>query len=47
MDDEMLDDDAVMRWLGERYLVLLGEVTGMLDIEAGLRSIISDSLDTP
>ncbi|MFH8791627.1 hypothetical protein [Streptomyces sp. NPDC017941] len=44
---QVLDDDAVTRWLGEHSGALLDEVIEMLDIEAGLTSIISDPPDTP
>ncbi|MFI1183492.1 hypothetical protein ACH4UT_28655 [Streptomyces sp. NPDC020799] len=35
-------DGEVTRWLGERYRVLLDELGGLMDIEAGLASIIGD-----
>ncbi|WP_275127013.1 hypothetical protein [Streptomyces sp. UNOC14_S4] len=44
MSDE---DEAVMRWLGERYQGLLGELVAVLDVEAGLASIVGDSPDSP
>ncbi|WP_162890204.1 hypothetical protein [Streptomyces olivoreticuli] len=37
-----LDGEVVMRWLGERYCVLLGELTGLLDVEAGLTSVVGE-----
>lgn len=46
-ESQVLDDDAVTRWLGEHNSALLDEVIEVLDIEAGLASIISDPPDTP
>ncbi|MGW8329391.1 hypothetical protein ACWGLE_15955 [Streptomyces sp. NPDC055897] len=45
MSDE---DEAVMGWLVERYRGLLGELdAAVLDVEAGLASIVGDSPDSP
>ncbi|WP_262928584.1 hypothetical protein [Streptomyces sp. CBMA152] len=44
MSDE---DEAVMRWLGESYQGLLGELVVVLDVETGLASIVGDSPDSP
>ncbi|MEL3944863.1 hypothetical protein [Streptomyces sp. LNU-CPARS28] len=44
-DDQDLGDEGVMRWLDEQHDVLLGEVGEVLDVEAGLMSIISGAPD--
>lgn len=44
-ESQELDGEATTRWLEERHHTLLAEMTEVLDVEAGLTSIISDSPD--
>ncbi|MEU5428531.1 hypothetical protein ACH4UT_10385 [Streptomyces sp. NPDC020799] len=45
MNEKSQMDGEVARWLGEQHCALLGELGELLDVEAGLTSVIGDPPD--